>query len=100
MGSPRPGRRNVGALRFLGKSVREVNTMTIAGRGSEWHRWEPHVHAPGTVLEDRYPTSGWDAYLTALETASPPLAAIGITDYCITRSEERRVGKECRSRWS
>ena len=22
------------------------------------------------------------------------------TDYCCTRSEERRVGKECRSRWS
>jgi len=63
--------------------------MTIAGRGSEWHRWEPHVHAPGTIREDRYPASGWDAYLVALETASPPLAAIGITDYCITRSYER-----------
>ena len=48
-----------------------------------------HVHAPGTVLEDRYPVSGWDAYLTALETVSPPLAAIGVTDYCITRSYER-----------
>lgn len=63
--------------------------MTMAGRGSEWHRWEPHVHAPGTVLEDRYPVSGWDAYLDALENASPPLAAIGITDYCVARSYER-----------
>ncbi len=63
--------------------------MTTAGRGSEWHRWEPHIHAPGTVLEDRYPPSGLGAYLTALETALPPLAAIGITDYCITRSYER-----------
>ncbi|MGB6876712.1 MAG: AAA family ATPase [Candidatus Acidiferrales bacterium] len=62
--------------------------MTKADRGSEWHRWEPHIHAPGTVLEDRYPASGWGAYLTALETALPPLAAIGITDYCITRSYE------------
>ena len=69
-------------------SNREVNTMRIAGRGSEWHRWEPHVHALGTVREDRYPASGWDAYLAALETASPPLAAIGITDYCVSRSYE------------
>ena len=62
--------------------------MTKAGRGSEWHRWEPHIHAPGTVREDRYPPSGLSAYLTALETTLPPLAAIGITDYCITRSYE------------
>ena len=69
--------------------------MTIGSRGSEWHRWEPHVHAPGTVLEDRYPASGLDAYLLSLEAASPPLAAIGITDYCITRSYERvKVEKE------
>lgn len=58
-------------------------------RGSEWHRWEPHIHTPGTVLEDRYPPNSWDAYLLALEEADPALEAIGITDYCITRSYER-----------
>jgi energy-coupling factor transporter ATP-binding protein EcfA2 len=42
------------------------------------------------VLEDRYPEAdGWELYLEALETASPPLRAIGVTDYCITRSYER-----------
>ena len=63
--------------------------MMMAGRGSEWHRWEPHVHTPGTVLEDQYPAAGWAAFLDALENASPPLAAIGITDYCVSRSYER-----------
>ncbi len=72
--------------------------MTMAGRGSEWHRWEPHVHAPGTVLEDRYPVSGWDAYLTALETAAPPLLAIGITDYCVTNSYERTKAERDKGR--
>jgi hypothetical protein len=38
----------------LSAFLREVNTMTKAGRRSEWHRWEPHIHAPGTVREDRY----------------------------------------------
>ena len=28
------------------------------------------------------------------------IAYVGITDYAQERSEERRVGKECRSRWS
>jgi hypothetical protein len=61
----------------------------ILDRGSEWHRWEPHIHAPGTVLADRYPKTSWDRYLDALEAASPTLRAIGVTDYCITRSYER-----------
>lgn len=59
-------------------------------RGSEWHRWEPHIHAPGTVLADHYKGDGvWEAYLNALEAASPPLRAVGITDYCVTQSYER-----------
>lgn len=59
-------------------------------RGSEWHRWEPHIHAPGTVLSDQYPKkNGWALYLSALEAVSPAMRAIGITDYCIPRSYER-----------
>ena len=66
------------------------NVLEAANRGSEWYRWEPHIHAPGTVLEDQYPKEGgWELYLDALETVSPPLRAIGVTDYCITRSYER-----------
>ena len=65
-------------------------------RGSLWRRWEPHIHAPGTVLSDQYPKeNGWELYLHALETVSPPIRAIGVTDYCITRSYERmKVEKE------
>jgi hypothetical protein len=61
-----------------------------ANRGSQWQRWEPHIHAPGTVLSDNYPKKrGWEQYLDALEAISPPVGAIGVTDYCITRSYER-----------
>ena len=59
-------------------------------RGSIWRRWEPHIHAPGTVLEDQYPKeNGWDPYLNALESVSPPIRAIGVTDYCVTTSYQR-----------
>jgi hypothetical protein len=63
--------------------------LVTINRGSEWHRWEPHIHAPGTVLADRYPKDGWSRYLDALEAVSPALRVIGVTDYCITRSYER-----------
>ncbi len=67
-----------------------MGAARVMNRGSRWYRWEPHIHAPGTVLADQYPqASGWDLYLDALEAASPPFSAIGVTDYCVTRSYER-----------
>ena len=57
--------------------------------GSLWHRWEPHIHAPGTVLADRYQKDSWSSYLDTLEAVSLALRVIGVTDYCITRSYER-----------
>jgi hypothetical protein len=40
----------------------------MLNRGSEWRRWEPHIHAPGTVMNNQFsgPTA-WHDYLTALE---------------------------------
>jgi hypothetical protein len=33
--------------------------------GSRWHRWEPHVHAPGTVLNDQFKgADSWERYLS------------------------------------
>lgn len=58
--------------------------------GSRWHRWEPHIHAPGTVLNDQYKgADSWEGYLKALETATPAVRAIGVTDYYSTESYER-----------
>ncbi|MDE0420042.1 MAG: AAA family ATPase [Gammaproteobacteria bacterium] len=68
----------------------EDSVLKAGNRGSVWRRWEPHIHTPGTVLEDRFPKeNGWELYLDALEAVSPRIRAIGVTDYCITRSYER-----------
>lgn len=74
--------------------------MGIMNRGSEWHRWEPHIHAPGTLLADQYPgtETGWEDYLLALETATPTLRAIGITEYCVTRTYERLRDEKTKGR--
>jgi hypothetical protein len=40
----------------------------MIGRGSEWHRWEPHIHAPGTILNTQFGNADpWEAYLATLE---------------------------------
>lgn len=56
-------------------------TQTQTGglsRGSEWRRWDLHIHTPGTALNDQF--GSWSDFLTAVE-AHPTVKVIGITDY-------------------
>jgi energy-coupling factor transporter ATP-binding protein EcfA2 len=56
---------------------------SISPRGSTWHRWDPHIHAPGTALNDQYcGTDPWVEFLDRIEQSEPPVRALGITDYC------------------
>jgi hypothetical protein len=36
--------------------------------GSSWHRWDPHIHTPGTLFADEY-AGNWDGFLAAIEQA-------------------------------
>jgi len=67
-------------------------------RGSEWRRWEPHVHTPGTVLNDQFGSGTWHDYLTALEASSPPVHALGITDYYVLDSYEAVLAQKAQGR--
>lgn len=61
----------------------------MISRGSEWHRWEPHIHAPGTILNNQFGSSDpWNAYLTTLEELTPTIQAIAVTDYYVTETYE------------
>ena len=63
--------------------------MHMISRGSEWHRWEPHIHAPGTVLNNQFGAADpWDPYLTTLEGLTPKIEAIAVTDYYVTDTYE------------
>ena len=64
----------------------------MLNRGSEWRRWEPHIHGPGTILNNQFggPTS-WEEYLKALEQAVPAISAIAVTDYYVTETYERVI---------
>jgi len=50
-------------------------------RGSEWRKWDLHVHTPASALNNRY-GGDWDKYVKALfcQAVSKNIACIGITD--------------------
>ena len=61
----------------------------MIGRGSEWHRWEPHIHAPSTILNNQFGAADpWGTYLTTLENVTPNIEAIAITEYYVTDTYE------------
>jgi hypothetical protein len=61
----------------------------MVNRGSEWRRWEPHIHAPGTILNNQFGGSDpWGSYLTTLEGLTPKVEAIAVTDYYVTDTYE------------
>ncbi len=51
-------------------------------RGSEWRRWDLHVHTPFSYLNNQFPND-WDDYVHGLFRAaiSKEIAVLGITDY-------------------
>ena len=50
-------------------------------RGSEWRKWDLHVHTSGTAKNDKFGNSEevWEEYIDCLEKSD--VAVFGITDY-------------------
>ena len=72
---------------------------TSFDRGSLWHRWDPHIHAPGTLLNDQFGgEQAWSDYLARIEHSAPRIRALGVTDYCITDTYVRVREEQLRGR--
>jgi hypothetical protein len=68
-------------------------------QGSKWRRWDPHLHAPGTRLNNQYRgDDAWEQFLTGVETSDPPIRALGITDYYSVDVYEQVVARKNQSR--
>jgi hypothetical protein len=68
-------------------------------RGSVWHRWDPHIHTPGTALNDQYiGKAAWAEFLDKIESADPPVRALGITDYFSIERYLQVRGYQCEGR--
>lgn len=55
--------------------------------GSEWRRWDLHVHTPETLKQDLYsgstPEEKWDNFCKKINNNEEEIAVIGITDYLL-----------------
>ena len=68
-------------------------------KGSEWRRWEPHIHAPGTILNNQFGGGDpWGAYLSKLESLTPKIEAIAVTDYYVTETYEQVIAHKANGR--
>ena len=63
----------------------QVVDQTQLRRGSEWRRWDLHIHSPASGLNNQFlklagGEPDWEAYIQKLESLRD-IAVIGITDY-------------------
>jgi hypothetical protein len=54
-------------------------------RGSEWRKWDLHVHTPGTKKNDHFDgqdlVEKWERYVNTINSLDHEISVIGITDY-------------------
>ena len=62
-------------------------------RGSDWRRWDLHVHTPESQLGTPFCGSTWDEYINVLEEKAleSKIAVIGVTDYMSIDGYEKLV---------
>ena len=48
-------------------------------RGSEWRRWDLHIHTPETLLNNQYEGNDWKQFIKKINESS--VDVIVITDY-------------------
>jgi ABC-type lipoprotein export system ATPase subunit len=56
--------------------------MSKSSSGSEWRKWDLHIHTPFSIKQN-YPNTdkGWAKFINALENLPKEVDVIGITDY-------------------
>ena len=76
--------------------------MKVYPRGSEWRRWDLHMHTPETIKNDQFEGSSidekWDKFYSDISTyigdGTDPLkniSVIGITDYLSIKNYKKVV---------
>ena len=73
-------------------------------RGSEWRRWDLHIHTPNTKKNDNYKgdtlEEKWENFYSAVETyvnstdERKKVSVIGITDYLSIENYKKVISDE------
>lgn len=65
-------------------------------RGSEWRRWDLHIHTPESRLGSPFNGLSWGEYVDALEKAAKlaGISVIGVTDYMTIDGYEKLLSEK------
>jgi ABC-type lipoprotein export system ATPase subunit len=62
----------------------ELKTMQFK-KGSQWRKWDLHIHTPGTKKEDKFTGSDledkWAEFAKSINKSTQEISVVGITDY-------------------
>jgi hypothetical protein len=64
-------------------SIKGFNIMSEFKRGSEWNKWDLHVHTPKSIIQHYGGDTEevWEKYITDLEALPEEFKVLGINDY-------------------
>lgn len=63
-------------------------------RGSEWRKWDLHVHTPSSLVHNYGGSDPWPAFLDDLEHLPPEFKVLGINDYIFIDGYRRLVQEQ------
>src|SRR5437016_8928896 len=69
-------------------------------QGSEWRKWDLHVHTPASIYH-KYPgteSEAWEAFLADLEALPTEFRVIGINDYLFLDGYKRVLAERAKGR--
>jgi predicted ATPase len=69
-------------------------------KGSEWRKWDLHIHSPSSIVQSYGGDGKWDEFITALEHLPPEVKVIGINDYYFIDGYEKVMGYKKQGRLS
>jgi|SRR5690554_5407094 len=50
-------------------------------KGSEWRKWDLHIHTPASINQNYGGENGWEKFIEGLENLPKEVKVIGINDY-------------------
>lgn len=71
-------------------------------RGSEWRKWDLHIHTPLSICQEYGGDKEdvWEKFITSLEQLPPDVKVIGITDYYFIDGYEKVMDYKSKGRLS
>lgn len=68
--------------------------------GSEWRKWDLHIHTPSSIIQNYGGDNAWDKFIDALENLPQEVKVIGITDYYFIDGYEKVMAYKKKGRLS